>query len=95
MSKTQIYAISVTALWAYDYFLTFKDEVTEFYNDNEVERALTTSYRSVTHGKRTAFSVREPSVLFWIVLTDDISVFVLFLFVGALRYRRHISLTVV
>jgi len=85
----------VTALWAYDYFLTLNDEVTGLYDDNDAERDLTTSYRSATHGNRRALSVREPSDCFWVVLADSISVFVLFLFVGALHYRSYISLTVV
>jgi len=45
----------VTALWVYDYFLTLKDEVMEFYDGDDAEKDLTTSYRSVTHGKRIAF----------------------------------------
>jgi len=85
----------VTALWAYDYFLTLGDEVTELYDDNDTESDLTTSYRSVTRGKRRAFSVREPSGFVWVVLTDGVSVFVLFLFVGALHHRNYISLIVV
>jgi len=63
-SKIQLYAISATALWAYDYLLTLKDEVTELYDDNDPERDLITSCRSVTRGKRRAFSVREPSSFF-------------------------------
>jgi len=85
----------VTALWAYDYFLTLKDEVTELYDDGNAERNITTSYRSVTRGKRRAFSVRKPSGVFWNSLTNSVSVFVLFLFVGALHHRYHYSLTAV
>jgi len=47
------------------------------------ERDLTTLRSSVTHGKRRAFSVREPLESFWSALTNSASVFALFLFVGA------------
>lgn len=36
-----MYAISVTALWAYDCLLTLKDEVVEFHDDGDAERDLT------------------------------------------------------
>ena len=36
-----MYAVSVTALWAYDWLLTLKDEVAEFHDDDDVERGLT------------------------------------------------------
>ena len=91
----QLFQVSATALWVYDYFLTFEDEVTELYDDNDAERNLITSYRSVMHGKQREFSVRGPSDFFWSAPTDSASVFVLFLFVGALSYRHHTSLTVV
>jgi len=35
--KIQLYALSVTVLWAYDYLLTLKDEVTELYDDNDAK----------------------------------------------------------
>jgi len=96
MSKFQLYQISVTALWAYDYLLTFKDEVTKLYDENFAEKKPTTSYRFDTHGKRRAFSVRGPSDFFFrSTPTNNGSVFVLFLFVGALHYRHDTSPTVV
>jgi len=54
MSKIQYLSISVTALWAYDYFLTLKDEVTELYDDNDAEMNIITLYRSVKRGKFSA-----------------------------------------
>jgi len=85
----------MTALLFYDYFLTLKDEVAGFHDDSGAEKNLTTSYRSVMHGRRRALSVRKPSHFLWDALTNDSSVFVLFLFVGALYYRHNLSLTIV
>jgi len=94
MFKIQLYAISVTALIAYDYFLTFEDEVAELHENDDAERNLTISCRSITHGRRRTFSVRKPLQFLWSALTDDFLVFVLFLFVSALHHRHHITLTV-
>ena len=95
MSTIQLLVVGVTALLVYDYFLTLKDEVVGFHDDNDAETNLTTSSRSGMHGSRRASSVRRPSHFLWDVLTDDTPVFVLFLFVSVPHYRRHISLTVV
>ena len=38
--KIQLYVVSVTALWVYDYFLTFNDEVTKFRGDYDVRRGV-------------------------------------------------------
>jgi len=87
--------MSATALWIYDYLLTFKDEVTDLSVTVTLNGILTTSYRSVMHGKRRACSVCEPSDFSWSAPTNGVSVFVLFLFVGAFYYQHHASLTVV
>ena len=78
--------VSVTALWVYDYFLTLEDEVEGFHDHNDAERNLTTPSSSVTHGRRRVFSVRDPSHSLRNVLTNGVSVFVLFLFVSTLHY---------
>jgi len=39
--KIQLYAVSATALMAYDYLLTLKDEVAELHYNNCAERDLT------------------------------------------------------
>ena len=78
---------------AYDYLLTLKDEVAELHYNNCAERDLTTSYRSVTRGGRRTFSVRKYLHFSWSAPTDGIPVFILFLFVSALHYRHHITLT--
>ena len=75
----------MAALWVYDYILTLKDEVTELYDDNGADRNLIIPCRSVMHGRWRGFSVREPSDFSWSALTNSFSVFVLFLFVGALH----------
>ena len=92
-----MYAVSVTALWAYDYLLTLGDEVVEFRGVNGANRNLITSCRSVTSGKlnERAFSVREPSHSFWSTPTDSASVFTLFLIVSTLHYQYHTDLTIV
>jgi len=79
---------------AYDYLLTLKDEVAKLHDDNDAERNLTTSYRSVTHGRRRAFSVRKHLRFSWSALTDCVSAFALFLFVSALHCRNHTTLTI-
>jgi len=63
----------------------------EFHDDNDAARGPVTSYRSGIDGRR-AFLVGKPLRLFWSALTNDISVFVLFLPVSVLNYRHHISL---
>ena len=78
----------------YDYLLTLEDEVAELRDDNDVERNLTTSHRSVTRGKRRTFSVRKCLRFSWSAPTDGISVLVLFISVSALHCRHHIILTV-
>lgn len=85
----------MTALLIYDYFLTLKDEVAGFRDDSGAEKNLTTSYSSAMHGRRRVLSVRKPSHFLWDALTNDTSVFVLFLIVSALYYRYHINLTIV
>ena len=77
----------------YDYFLTLNDEVTEFCDDTE--KNLIASHRSITHGRRRAFSVRNPSHFLWSVPANRFSVFVLFLLVSAPHYRYCLNLTVV
>jgi hypothetical protein len=88
MPKTQLYMAGATALWAYDYLLTLNDEVAGFFNDSDAKRNLTTLYRSATHGRRRASLVREHWRLLWSTLSNNIAVFVLFLFVSTL-YPRH------
>lgn len=46
----QLYSVSTTALWTYDYFLTVGDEV-GVYRWKRPGRGLTAAYSSVTHGK--------------------------------------------
>jgi len=69
---------------AYDYLLTLKDEVAKLH-DGDAGLNLTTSHRSVTHGRRRTFPVRKYFHFSWSVPTDGISVFTLFLFVRALH----------
>ena len=80
----------MTALWIYDYLLTLEDEVTGFHDGNDAERNLTTAHRSVMHGRRRAYSVRNLPHFQWHSLTNGISVFSLFLFVSALRYHHYL-----
>lgn len=86
--------VSITAVLFYDYFLTLDDEVAEFLDNDGAEMSLTTLYRSAMHGRRRALSVRKPLHLLWNVLTNNVSVYVLFLLVGTLYYQRHVNLTV-
>lgn len=41
----QLYMISLTALWVYDYFLTVGEEVAEFTDNNDAGVNLTTLSR--------------------------------------------------
>ena len=86
--------VGLAALLIYDYFLTLEDEVAEFHNDSDTERNLTTPHRSVMHGRRRMFLVSKYSHSLWSVLTGDILVFVIFLFVSTPYYRHHNSLTI-
>lgn len=92
MFEIQFYTISATALLFYDYTLTFNDEVVEFHDDND-SKVSTTSCSFVMDGRRTTSPVRKPSQILWNALTNDISVFVLFLLVSVLHYRYNINLT--
>ena len=89
-TQIQLYAISVTTLWIYDYFLTVGDEVVDFINDDSTEGNLTTLRRSATHGKQRTLSVRESHTFRGVVLTGNVLVFTLFLFVGTLHPWHHI-----
>ena len=78
----------MTFLWFYDYALTFQDEVAGFHDGNDTERNLTTIHRSFMGGRRRTYSVRNLLRFHWQPLTDDISVFALFLFVSTLHHHR-------
>ena len=78
---TQLYAISVTALWTYDYLLTLGDEVGSA-NKNDAGRKLTILCRFDTYGKRTTFPVRGPSRFSPGDPNHNISVLSLFIFVS-------------
>ena len=76
---TQLFSVSTAALWTYDYLLTVGDEV-GIANYNDARRNLIALCRSFTHGKRRTFSVRGPRHFSRVTLTDNVSVFSLFLF---------------
>ena len=86
---TQLYSISTAALWAYDYLLTVGDEV-RITNYSDAGRKLTVLFRSVSHGKQRTFSAREPSNFCGVALTNNASVFSLFLFVSIPHSRNHV-----
>lgn len=87
--------VCLVALVVYDYFLTLEDEVAEFHDGNDIKN-LTASPRFVMHGRRIMFPVRKFSCSSWSTLNNDISVFVMFLFVSTPTHsQHHTSLTFV
>jgi len=80
-----LYAVSLTALWLYDYFLTLDDEVVEFPMIT-TQKGNSPPYTDPLCMEKGEISQWASLRTLWCTPTDHVLVFILFLLVSNLRF---------